>query len=60
MTGDKLTEFVTVLVFAMVVGAGAVLSILHLEGTARAVALFALVTSTIIAWQYLRRQFGRG
>lgn len=60
MFGDKLTEFVTVLTFAMVIGAGAVLSILYLEETLRAIALFALVAATIVAWQYLRKRFRRG
>ena len=60
MSGDRLTEFVTVLAYALVISTVLMLSIFYLEGTVRVVALIALVTATIIAWQYLRRRFGRG
>lgn len=59
MRNDKITEFVTVLVFAMVVAAGASLSILYLEGFWRHAALLILLAATITAWQYLRKRFGR-
>ena len=56
---DKLTEFVTVLFCALLVGAGLALSVQYLEGTARSVALIGLVILTVLLWQYLRRRFGR-
>lgn len=59
MNHDKITEFVTVLIFAMIVGGGASLSILYLEGVARDVALGALIVIAVVAWQFLRRRFGR-
>jgi hypothetical protein len=59
VVGDRLAEFVTVLAFAMVLAAGAALSVLYLEGSLRAVALIALVAAAIISWQYLRKRFHR-
>ena len=60
MQGNKLTEFVTVLVFAMIVGSATMLSIMNLEGVAQVGALIIILIATIVIWQYLRKQFGRG
>ena len=60
MNADKITEFLLVLVFAMVIGTCAVLSVLYLEPLARGIAIFVLVVATITSWQFLRRRFRRG
>ncbi len=59
MDTGKITEFLVVLVFALVVGTGAVLTVLYLDGVARVVAMFALIVVGLAAWQYLRKRFGR-
>ncbi len=59
MRSDKITEFLTVLVFAMAIGGAAMLAILYLEGTARIIALAAIIVTTIGSWNYLRKRFGR-
>ena len=59
MNTDKLTEFITVLICAMVVGALAMLAVLHLSGAALTAALVILMGVTIASWQYLRKRFRR-
>jgi len=59
MRHEKVTEFITVLIFAMGVGALAMGSILYLNGMRLTYALLALVVVTISSWRYLRRRFGR-
>ncbi|MCL6519841.1 MAG: hypothetical protein K6T99_08415 [Armatimonadetes bacterium] len=59
MRNDKITEFLTVLIFAMAVGGAAMLTILYLEGILRAVALIVIIAATIGSWSYLRKRFGR-
>lgn len=56
---DKITEFLVVLVFALVTGACAILAVLSLEGVLRAVAIFILLIGALAAWQFLRKRFGR-
>lgn len=56
---EKITEFLTVLLFALVIGAAAVLSVLYLEGVTRGVAILFILVAAVVAWQYLRRRFGR-
>jgi hypothetical protein len=60
MNQDKLTEFITVLAFALLFGAAAMLSVRYLSGTQLEVALLAIVVGTIISWKYLRKKFNRG
>ncbi|HEY3297853.1 MAG TPA: hypothetical protein VGK34_04280 [Armatimonadota bacterium] len=60
MKQNKITEFVTVLAFAIVAGAGGMFISSRLSGTAQAIALIALFAGIIISWQYLRKRFGRG
>ena len=52
-------EFMTVLICALVVGAGVWGALIYLEGTARAVALVALGAIIIAVFRLLRRRFGR-
>lgn len=59
MEGNKFAEFVTVLLTASLAGIAIWGSLVYLEGTARAVALFVLVGLVIITWQLLRKHFGR-
>jgi len=60
MRDGRLAEFLTVLIFALVIGAGVLLAIRYLGNeTARGIVLLALVTFTVVVWQYLRRRFGR-
>jgi 4-hydroxybenzoate polyprenyltransferase len=59
MRSGKLTEFITVLLFAMVVGAAGILSILYLNGTAQMIAIVLIVVAMIASWRYLRKRFGR-
>ncbi len=59
MQVDKITEFLVVLIFALAVGTGAILSILYLEETPRAVAIVLVLILALVSWQYLRRRFGR-
>jgi uncharacterized membrane protein YjjP (DUF1212 family) len=56
---EKLTEFITVLLFAMVIGAAGMLAVLNLRGVWLTLALTALTAATVTAWQYLRKRFGR-
>ena len=60
MNQDKITEFVTVLSFALIFGAAAMLSVLYLSGTRLEVALLLIVVGTILSWKYLRKKFNRG
>jgi len=59
MRSDKLTEFVTVLIFAMVIGGGAMLAIMNLNGNALMFTLAILVIAAVASWQYLRKRFRR-
>jgi len=59
MSGEKITEFLVVLVFALVTGTCAVLAVQCLEGVLRAVALLVLLVGALTAWQFLRKRFGR-
>ena len=59
MSVDKITEFLLVLVFALVVGTAGVLAVLCLDGLARGIALVGLLVAALASWQYLRRRFGR-
>jgi len=56
---DKLTEFVTALVFALVIGAAVALTVRYLGPGPRAVGLIVIGAVAIAAWQYLRKKFGR-
>jgi len=57
---DRLTEFVTVLIFALMIGAAIALIIRCLEPALRPIALVILGVVVIAVWQYLRKRFGRG
>jgi len=58
--GDKLAEFVTVLIFALAIGAAVMLTMRYLGPGPRTAALIVIGAVVIVAWQYLRRKFGRG
>jgi len=57
--GDKLAEFVTVLIFALAIGAAVMLTMRYLGPGPRAVALIVIGASSIAVWQHLRKKFGR-
>lgn len=57
---EKITEFLLVLVFALVIGSCAILAVLYLEPLPRGIAIFVLVVGTVASWQFLRKRFGRG
>ena len=60
MEHDKFAEFVTVLAVGMAFAAGVWLSVHYLENdTALGIALIVLAVAAVIAWQYLRKHFGR-
>lgn len=59
MSGEKITEFLVVLVFALVIGTGVVLTVLYLSGVSRNVVIFVLLVAALTAWQFLRKRFGR-
>lgn len=59
MSAEKITEFLFVLVFALAIGAGAIMTVLYLEGVARGLAILGILVVAVAAWQYLRRRFGR-
>lgn len=59
MNSDKVTEFTTVLVFAIAVGTAIMLAVQYLEGTVQAIVLILIGAAAITAWQYLRKRFGR-
>ena len=61
MQNSKLSEFITVLVFALVIGAGVWLSTIYLKSdTARGILLIVLLAAAVIVLQYLRKRFQRG
>ncbi len=59
MDSNKITEFLAVLACALLIGSAAILSIMYLEGAARGIAILGVLVAALIAWQYLRRRFGR-
>lgn len=59
MKADRITEFLVVMIFALAVGTGAILAILYLEETPRAVAIVLVLIAALGSWQYLRKRFGR-
>ena len=59
MGTDRITEFLTVLIFALTVGIGIWLVMSYLEGAAQGIGLAVVIAATITAWQYLRKRFGR-
>ncbi len=59
MSTEKITEFLLVLVFALAIGAAAILTVLYLEGVNRGLAILGTMVVAVAAWQYLRRRFGR-
>lgn len=57
----RFSEFVTVLFFALVIGAGVWLSTTYLKSdTARGILLIVLLAAAVIVLQYLRKRFQRG
>ena len=59
VNGGRATEFITVLVFALVVGVATGLAIRFLQGRELTAALLGLGAVTILVWQFLGRRFGR-
>ena len=57
MNREKISEFLTVLAFAVIVGGAAALSNLYLEGLYQTTALVAIVIAALILWQVLRKKF---
>lgn len=59
VNGGRSTEFVTVLVFALIIGMATGLAIRFLQDTQLTAALLGLGAITIFAWRYLGKRFGR-
>ncbi|HET6453255.1 MAG TPA: hypothetical protein VFI02_02525 [Armatimonadota bacterium] len=57
--GSRFTEFITVLIFALVIGAATGLAIRFIHGRQLTFALLGLGAVTILAWRFLGRRFGR-
>ena len=61
MKSSKLAEFATVLIFALVLGAGVWLIIRYVENNiSRLIAFIVLAVAAVLALSYLRKRFGRG
>ena len=59
VNGSRFTEFITVLIFALVIGAATGFAIRFLQGRKLTTALLGLGAVTILAWRYLGKKFGR-
>ena len=57
--GSKFTEFITVLLFALVIGVAIGLALRFLQGNTLVLTLVAIGAVTILSWQFLGRRFGR-
>ena len=61
MRNSRFSEFITVLIFALVLGAGAWLTIRYVENNiSRLIAFIVLAVAAVLALSYLRKRFGRG
>ena len=55
----RFTEFITVLVFALVIGIATRFALRFLRGAELTGALLALGAITVLIWRFLGRRFGR-
>jgi hypothetical protein len=58
-TPNKITEFVTVLSFALAIVAASMFFILNLSGLPRVMTLMVMIMISITSWSYLRKRFHR-